>query len=258
MSNDLVFVPSNLLEQRERENRSVQGLKKFRLMGEGWSTIYHATTYVLLLTRRVAYQPTCRACKSNGLWSNNSALCAATRHQAKANTRFTAHLHFRKLSSPPTTFPLPLPLPFESNEKITLNTSRKSLSQLCLLNSTIDRIEDLKQVNSDFRSWISTSYFEYSKVEMHGYLVRKYLVQSVQTYVISAKGSLSRSCQTRASLSPSPPISPKRRNVQYRIPRKRRYPSIHPPSFQIRENMSIRTQTRYKVSIMIRSNRFEF
>lgn len=88
---------------------------------------------------------------------------------------------------------------------------------------------------------------------MHGYLVRKYLVQSVQTYVISAKGSLSRSCQTRASLSPSPPISPKRRNVQYRIPRKRRYPSIHPP-FQIRENMSIRTQTRYKVSIMIRSN----
>lgn len=32
MSNDLVFVPSNLLEQRERENRSVQGLKKFRLM----------------------------------------------------------------------------------------------------------------------------------------------------------------------------------------------------------------------------------
>lgn len=66
--------------------------------------VYHATTYVLLLTRRVAYHPTCRACKSNGLWSNNSALCAPTRHQAKANTRFTARLHFRKLRFHPLHF----------------------------------------------------------------------------------------------------------------------------------------------------------
>lgn len=57
---------------------------------------------------------------------------------------------------------------------------------------------------------------------MHGCLVRKYLVQSVQAYVISAKGSLSRSCQTRASLSPSSLLTG---NVQYR---KRRYPSSVP------------------------------
>lgn len=121
----LVF-PSNLIEQREQIR---SGIKKFRLMGDD-RRLSRDDVRVVAYTRRVAYQPTCRACKSNGLWSNNSALCTATRHQAKANTRFTARLYFRKLPFPPTTFPLPS---FESNEKITLNTSRKSFSQ-CLLN----------------------------------------------------------------------------------------------------------------------------
>lgn len=120
----LVF-PSNLIEQREQIR---SGIKKFRLMGDD-RRLSRDDVRVVAYTRRVAYQPTCRACKSNGLWSNNSALCTATRHQAKANTRFTARLYFRKLPFPPTTFPLPS---FESNEKITLNTSRKSFSQ-CLL-----------------------------------------------------------------------------------------------------------------------------
>lgn len=120
----LVF-PSNLIEQREQIR---SGIKKFRLMGDD-RRLSRDDVRVVAYTRHVAYQPTCRACKSNGLWSNNSALCTATRHQAKANTRFTARLYFRKLPFPPTTFPLPS---FESNEKITLNTSRKSFSQ-CLL-----------------------------------------------------------------------------------------------------------------------------
>lgn len=64
---------------------------------------------------------------------------------------------------------------------------------------------------------------------MHGYLVRKYLVQSVQTYVISAKGSLSRSCQTRASLSPSPPYLSETSKRPISDPEKATV-SIHPSS----------------------------
>lgn len=133
MSNDLVFVPSNLLEQREREREQIRsGIKKVSINGgddrqfitrqrtccclRGASRISQLVELVKatgygVITRRCVPRRDIRPRQTRG----SRLTCISVNYPLHP-------LHFLSLS-----------LSFESNEKITLNTSRKSLSQLCLL-----------------------------------------------------------------------------------------------------------------------------